>query len=82
MGLHKHLERMSQYLWNFSFFLGKLRERDSEAIFAFQPEGRLFALALREWKEVSGEQEKSSLPGSLAGEAAGPISFREICLYI
>lgn len=46
VGLHKHLERTSQYLWNFGFFLSKLGERDSEAIFACQPEGRLFSLAL------------------------------------
>lgn len=44
--LHKHLERASGALWNFSFFLGKLGERDSEAGFALQPEGGLFSLAL------------------------------------
>lgn len=43
----------SQDFWTFSFFLlGTLGERDSEAIFACQPEGLLFSLALWEARRV------------------------------
>lgn len=72
----------SEDLWEFSFFLSKFREWNSEACFAFQPESCLFSFPLWEGKESDGDSEER-LPvrcGLWADDSVSRAAYWKRCL--